>query len=136
MKLGNISFAKDLQSDLGNIQGDLQLLEEVILVLLSNAKWAVEKRYQNEQGGNIAIKTYQDSEKRDIIMFISDNGIGISQENIAKLFNPFFTTKKVGEGTGLGLALIQNILQKHNAHIAVESQVNVGTTFKITFPIA
>lgn len=136
MKLGNISFAKDLQPDLGNIQGDLQLLEEVILVLVSNAKWAVGKRYQNEQGGNIAIKTYQDSEKRDIIMSISDDGIGISQENIAKLFNPFFTTKKVGEGTGLGLSLIQNILQKHNAHIAVESQVNVGTTFKITFPIA
>ena len=134
MQLVNIGLNKDLQVDLGNIQGDLQLLEEVLLVLVSNAKWAVEKRFQGAQGGNITIKTYQDRESKNVFMDISDNGIGISQENIGKLFNPFFTTKKIGEGTGLGLALIQDILKKHDAQITVESQVNAGTTFKVKFP--
>lgn len=134
MQLGNINFNKDLQADLGNIQGDPQLLEEVILVLVSNAKWAVEKRFQSGEGGNLTIKTYQDQEAKNIFLAISDNGIGISQENISKLFSPFFTTKKVGEGTGLGLTLIQDILKKHNAEISVESLENVGTTFKIKFP--
>ncbi|MBU2264553.1 GHKL domain-containing protein, partial [Patescibacteria group bacterium] len=134
MKLGNIVFQNDLRPDLVNIKADSQLLEEVILMLISNAKWAIEKKFQNKNGGIITIKTYQDPEAKSVIMSISDNGIGITQENIAKLFTSFFTTKKVGEGTGLGLALIQSIINKHKGDISVESQVNVGTTFKVKFP--
>jgi len=133
MKLGNIVLLKDLQPDLGDMQGDMQLLEEVILVLVSNARWAVDKKFQGAKGGSITIKTRREQENKTVVITVTDNGIGIAQENIPKLFEPFFTTKKVGEGTGLGLSLIQNIIKKHNGEIIVESQVNVGTTFKISF---
>lgn len=133
MQLGNVVLLKDLQPDLREIQGDIQLLEEVILVLVSNARWAVDKKFQGAIGGSITIKTYKEQENKTVVIAVTDNGIGIAQENIPKLFEPFFTTKKVGEGTGLGLSLIQNIIKKHNGEIAIESQVNVGTTFKISF---
>ncbi len=133
MRLGNIVLLKDLQANLMSIQGDIQLLEEVILILVSNAKWAVDEKFQGQVGGSITIKTHQEAENKTVVISITDNGIGIAPENIPKMFEPFFTTKKVGEGTGLGLSLIQNIVEKHNGEITVESQVKVGTTFKISF---
>ncbi len=66
---------------------------------------------------------------------VSDNGMGISPENLASVFNPFFTTKEVGKGTGLGLSVVQGILQKCGGHVVVTSQLGRGSKFQLLFPI-
>ncbi|HKV37292.1 MAG TPA: ATP-binding protein, partial [Pyrinomonadaceae bacterium] len=67
---------------------------------------------------------------------ISDSGIGIAPENVAKIYDPFYTTKGVGQGTGLGLAVTYGIVQEHAGHITVDSKPGHGTTFRITLPAA
>ncbi|MCD4755240.1 MAG: HAMP domain-containing histidine kinase, partial [Deltaproteobacteria bacterium] len=66
---------------------------------------------------------------------ISDTGKGIPEENLSKIFDPFFTTKEVGKGTGLGLNVVYNIIEKHNGTIDAESMVGKGTTFTIRIPV-
>jgi two-component system, NtrC family, sensor kinase len=66
---------------------------------------------------------------------VSDNGCGITKENIGKLFTPFFTTKESTKGTGLGLAICYGIVKMHSGNIAVDSAVGKGTTFTITLPV-
>ncbi|MFA4992015.1 MAG: ATP-binding protein [Candidatus Omnitrophota bacterium] len=133
MKLSNISIELDLQPDLADINGEPQLLEQVILNLFSNAKWAIAKRF-GKDGGVITIKTRQGPENKSVVLSFSDNGIGIPKENMANLFTPFFSTKTLGEGTGLGLAISYNIIKTHNASVTVDSRVNEGATFNIVFP--
>jgi PAS domain S-box-containing protein len=132
LRLENVSFKKELQPILPLIQGDPQLLQQVVFGLINNAQWAIKKKSQ--EGGVITIKTWNDPKKKTVGLSISDNGIGISQENIAKLFTPFFTTKEIGEGTGLGLALFYNIIKSQNGTITTESRLGEGTTFAINLP--
>jgi signal transduction histidine kinase len=66
---------------------------------------------------------------------VEDTGSGIPKEALSRIFDPFFTTKPVGKGTGLGLSLSYGIIQKHHGHIEVESEIGVGTTFRITLPL-
>jgi len=134
MKLQNITFRKELCPDLPQIQGDPQLLQQAVFGLIVNANWAIQKK--SDGGGVITIKTECDPKGKGATLTISDTGIGIPQENFHKLFTPFFTTKEVGEGTGLGLALFFNIIENHHGRIDVESEVGVGTTFKIFLPSA
>jgi signal transduction histidine kinase len=65
---------------------------------------------------------------------VADNGVGIAPEDVAKIYDPFFTTKGVGRGTGLGLAVTYGIVQEHAGHISVSSTPGTGTTFRITLP--
>ena len=132
LKLQNISFKKELQPDLPLIMGDFQLLQQVAFGLINNAHWATLKKYQ--EGGVITVKTWHDPKERTASLAVFDTGIGISEENIKKIFTPFFTTKDIGEGTGLGLALFYNIVKSMNGNIRIESQVGVGSAFTITFP--
>lgn len=71
----------------------------------------------------------------NLVLLFKDNGIGISEDNLKKVFNPFFTTKNIGEGAGLGLAISYGIIKKHNGNILVQSQIGKGTTFKLVIPI-
>ena len=66
---------------------------------------------------------------------VTDSGPGITEENIARVFQPFFTTKPVGEGTGLGLSICFGILKAHGGHMRVESQPGTRTTFTCEFPL-
>jgi PAS domain S-box-containing protein len=104
---------------------------QVVLNILVNAMQAIESAGRSE--GLIRITAWTTAE--ELIAEFSDNGTGIDKENMSKLFDPFFTTKPVGEGTGLGLSISHNIITGHGGRIEVESQVGVGTTFRITLPL-
>jgi signal transduction histidine kinase len=66
---------------------------------------------------------------------VSDTGCGIPEENLSKLFTPFFTTKALGKGTGLGLSIVYGIIKMHRGQITVQSQIGQGTTFTVTLPV-
>jgi len=86
--------------------------------------------------GVLTVRSRLNPERRDelLVEFI-DTGIGIPQEELPKIFEPFFTTKPQGRGTGLGLSVCYGIVAEHRGRIAVESQVGVGSNFKVYLPI-
>ncbi|NLD35748.1 MAG: response regulator [Desulfatiglans sp.] len=104
-----------------------QQLNQVFMNILVNAAHAI------KSDGVIKIKTC--SRDNNITIEISDNGEGIPEKNITRIYDPFFTTKEVGKGTGLGLNVAYNIVKKHNGNIDVKSQVGKGTTFYISIPL-
>ena len=89
---------------------------------------------EGRNNSSVFIATKCTGEKLQVIF--QDNGPGISEENLGKIFNPFFTTKPVGKGTGLGLSLSYGIIQEHGGEIRVQSKLGEGTTFTIDLPIA
>jgi len=84
------------------------------------------------EGGKLLIET--ESVDHMLVVRVIDSGIGIAQANLSKIYDPFFTTKAVGQGTGLGLALSYGIVQEHSGRIFAESQPGQGTTFTIKIP--
>jgi two-component system NtrC family sensor kinase len=104
-------------------------LSQVFLNLLVNAAQAIAE----STTGIITIRTARDDD--DVRVEISDNGAGISAENLKSIFDPFFTTKPVGMGTGLGLSLSYGIIRKHNGRLEVRSEEGQGATFSVALPI-
>lgn len=104
-----------------------QELNQVFMNILVNAAQAM------KESGTIVVRTYHADDQ--IFIEISDNGIGIHPDNINRIFDPFFTTKDVGKGTGLGMHIAYNIIQKHKGTIRVESTLGEGTTFIIRLPV-
>jgi two-component system NtrC family sensor kinase len=102
-------------------------LNQVFMNILVNATHAIEKQ------GTITITTRAQGES--VTVTFSDSGGGITTENLAKIFDPGFTTKGVGVGFGLGLAICYKIVKEHSGKIDVRSQVGRGTTFTITLPV-
>lgn len=112
------------------ILGDNDSLQQVITNLLINAMDALEDNPVDER--RITIRTYSSTDT--VFAEVEDNGCGIPQEILQRIFDPFFTTKSADQGTGLGMAIVQSILQKHGATINVHSEVGKGTRFIIGFP--
>jgi signal transduction histidine kinase len=108
-------------------------LNQVFLNIISNAVYAINKRFGDNQGGEIKISTISDGENVNIT--ITDNGIGMTEEVRKKIFEPFFTTKEVGEGTGLGMSIAYNTIKKHNGQILFNSVLGEGTRFILKIPI-
>ena len=102
-------------------------LNQVWMNLLANAAQAVPDR------GTVTIATRQDGDSVEVA--ISDNGCGVAPDQLSRLFDPFYTTKAVGEGTGLGLSISYGIIERHGGTISVESTVGSGTTFTIRIGI-
>lgn len=129
----NIYLQKELQEDIPDVLGDAQLLQQVILDVVANSRWAISKKGTGKPG-EIRIKTSFSGHQREVVIVISDDGIGITKENLSKVFEPFFTTKSVGEGKGLGLPLAYNIIKTLKGSIEVESESGKGTTIRIRLP--
>ncbi len=108
-------------------------LNQVFLNIILNAIQAIKTKFGDNEGGIVKITTKADEEHLFII--ISDNGTGMTETTKQKLYEPFYTTKKVGEGTGLGLSIVYNILKKHNGNILVHSTLEEGTEFIIQIPL-
>ncbi len=126
----SVAFDTDLQPDLPKIRGDIRKLEQCLVNILLNAVDAIAHE------GRIAVETSIASNRdRKIRIRITDNGSGISPEQLGKIFNPFFTTKDVGKGTGLGLSISYGIVKDHGGQLEASSVPGEGTTFTIMLPI-
>jgi len=121
-----IKVAMELGSELGLIQGDPSQLQQVIVNLAVNAIQAM------PAGGTLTIKTLLEPNSQ--CMIVEDTGSGIAPGDIKNVFLPFFTTKEVGEGTGLGLSVVHGIVTSHGGSVHVESKVDSGTRFKVRLP--
>ncbi len=84
--------------------------------------------------GTFTVITRLSSDAERVEIVVSDTGKGIPEENISKLFTPFFTTKDIGKGTGLGLAVAYGIIKMHRGGIEVASKAGEGTTFTLSLP--
>lgn len=121
-----ILFLLDLQKDIKTFDGFSGQLNQLFMNLITNAEQAI------EQEGIIKIATL--NKKEGINIIISDNGGGIPEDLGSRIFDPFLTTKEVGEGTGLGLSISYRIVENHGGTITYSSELNVGTTFNIYLP--
>lgn len=137
----NICISLQLSSQPAVVRADSSKLEQVLLNLVLNAQDAI------AVNGSISIETGHiliDDEfarrhpglnaGRFVLLACADNGCGMSAETVARIFEPFFSTKEVGHGTGLGLANVYGIVKQHNGYIMAVSTVGIGTTFKIYLP--
>ncbi|MGI2335880.1 MAG: PAS domain-containing hybrid sensor histidine kinase/response regulator [Dehalogenimonas sp.] len=131
LKTANIEVIKDYDSELPLIDADPGQLQQVFLNLIVNAEFAMKKAHDK---GKLTI-TSRKFDDTHIAVTIADDGPGMTEAVQAKLFQPFFTTKDPGEGTGLGLSLSRSIVLEHNGTIEVDSKLGVGTTFTIKFPL-
>jgi nitrogen-specific signal transduction histidine kinase/ActR/RegA family two-component response regulator len=109
------------------VRGNLSLLSQAFMNLLTNARDAM------PEGGELSIEAKRTKHK--VLATVSDTGIGMEKDVLDKIFDPFFTLKDVGKGTGLGLTTTHGIVEQHGGSIRVSSRPGRGTTFKINFPL-
>lgn len=124
-----IELKLQLTTGLPSVFADIGSIEQVLMNLVLNARDAIPDM------GKVTIRTLPIDDKQ-VLLEIEDTGSGIDEATQAKLFQPFFTTKEPGKGTGLGLASVQRIMNKINGSISVSSQVGQGTTFRLKIPVA
>jgi signal transduction histidine kinase len=134
------SFNTDIKTDFDNAVGKINIIPQdigrVVLNLINNAFYAVdEKKKQNQNGyePTVSISTKRINGKVEIK--VADNGNGIPQKILDKIFQPFFTTKPTGQGTGLGLSLSYDIVKAHGGELEVETKENEGSLFTIYLPL-
>jgi PAS domain S-box-containing protein len=136
LKVRGVKLLLDLQDDLPPVFADSNRLEQVFIDLVVNARDAMEEGKERLEGetfqNTLKVKTFR--EDGQVVVTIADTGPGISDDVKEKIFEPFFTTKEVGKGTGLGLSISYGIVKDYDGTIEVESEVDKGTTFKISFP--
>jgi signal transduction histidine kinase len=126
-RLHHISVEKHLSKEMPDILLDVNLMQQVFVNLLINAIEAI------KENGGITVKSHMSPNQKNERIEISDTGCGVPQDNMAQIFDPFFSTKT--NGTGLGLAVSYGIVQKHQGDIQVSSQPGQGTCFTIEIPI-
>ncbi len=124
---GNIDVRRSY-GEVGRIRAHAGQINQVFMNLLTNAAQAIGGR----DGAAITISTI--AEPENVIVKIADNGPGIPAEVLPRIWDPFFTTKDVGEGTGLGLSIVHELVERHGGTIEVETQLGAGTTFVVTLP--
>ena len=130
-KCKNVRLALELDPEVPDIHADPLQLQQVFINLMENGAEAMESK----GGGTLTITTRLAPLGQGVRISVADQGTGISEENRAKLFNPFYTTKPLGKGTGLGLAIVYGIVKMHRGPIQVQSEEGKGTTFTITLPL-
>jgi histidine kinase len=137
LKVRGIDLEWNVDPELPSVLGDPGRLEQVFINLLLNARDAIEaKTAGNETGANgkrISISVKRQGEQ--VVVEITDTGIGIPREIQEKIFEPFFTTKEVGKGTGLGLSISYGIVKECGGTIQVRSETGQGATFTLNFPV-
>lgn len=131
----NCNFKKDLSPDLPVVNVIPNDIERVLLNLVNNALYAVKVK-NHPAGSEAEINVSTKIKGREIIISIRDNGNGIPENVLDKIFQPFFTTKPIGDGTGLGLSISNDIIKFHNGNISVKSSPQTGTEFTVALPVS
>jgi len=130
MEMNSMELHLELGQGLPKIQCDPGQIEQVVLALVMNAIDAMPR------GGNLWIGTRSSEAAMEVSIEVRDDGSGIAPEILPRLFEPFLTTKESGKGVGLGLAVSENIVERHEGRIEVQSELGKGTTFTVTLPLA
>jgi two-component system NtrC family sensor kinase len=130
----NIELHLEQDEQLPVVEGNSQQLEQVVVNLLLNARQSFDA--DDDRQHRITVRTGFNKDRNQAFIKVSDNGRGIPQKILTKIFDPFFTSKGVGKGTGLGLSVSLGIVQKHGGTIAVESERGKGSIFKVYLPPA
>ena len=136
----NATLVTEYDASIGNINIIRQDIGRVILNLISNAFYAVDEKKKQQQEGyeptvTVATKKRMIAGIEMVTISVSDNGNGIPQKVLDKIFQPFFTTKPTGQGTGLGLSLSYDIVKAHGGELKVETKEGVGTCFTIQLKV-
>jgi signal transduction histidine kinase len=121
----------DLGETLPPLRGDAQQIEQVVVNLLVNALEALPDRQKA-----VSVSTFFEADGRCVTLEVRDEGFGIAREHLARLCDPFFTTKQASGGTGLGLAITASLLRSHGARLDFASQPGRGTQAVVRFPVA
>jgi signal transduction histidine kinase len=122
----SVAIVRNLATGLPEIYADSAQIHQVLINLVVNAVQAM------SGGGTLTIETT--ASKRNVSLIVRDTGVGMTDETKRNIFTPFFTTKEVNEGTGLGLAVVHGIVSSHGGSIHVESEPGKGTTFEVILP--
>ncbi len=130
--MGAVKVETDLQINLPDINADANQMKQVFLNIIHNAIHAM------PDGGTLTISARKSltAEPRDLEISFADTGIGMDAAAMSRIFDPFYTTKRVGEGTGLGLSVSQRIIAEHGGEIRVASNPGEGSTFTVVMPAA
>ena len=126
----SIDVVKELMPSLPYVMADFHQVQQVLTNLINNAHQAMNAE---RSGGRLTLRTMVREDRR-VCVEVGDNGPGIPAEVLPKIFDPFFSTKKQGRGTGLGLSVSFGIVRDHGGEIFVESHAGSGTTFSVLFP--
>jgi signal transduction histidine kinase len=129
MEIQDIELGTDLSSHPLIVSGDVNQLQQCFLNMIFNAIEAM------PEGGQLHVTTEREKVNGNVLVEIQDTGSGIAKEDLAHIFDPFFSTKEEGEGTGLGLSIVYGIVKNHGGDIRVESQKGKGSTFLLSFPV-
>jgi two-component system NtrC family sensor kinase len=129
LTLSGIHVEEDVPADLPPIHGEKKCLQQVFLNLFINAIQAM------LHGGSLQIRARPSPDGHWMVIDVTDTGVGIDPEHLPLIFDPFYTTKQVGRGTGLGLSVTYGIVEKHGGHIEVKSRKGEGATFTLTLPL-
>ena len=124
----NVKINTNLQDSLPLVNVSPSEVQQVLLNLINNSLDAM-----GDKGGTISVTSRVDD--NNVVVDVADDGPGIPEANLMRVFEPFFTTKPVGQGTGLGLSICYGIVKKMGGDIQVESELGVGTTFHVYFPL-
>ncbi len=131
----NATLKTDYDESIDNINIIPQDMGRVILNLITNAFYAVNTKKKNQLNGyDPAVSVITKKLNEQVKIIVKDNGMGVSQQVIEKIFQPFFTTKPPGEGTGLGLSLSYDIVKAHGGELKVETKEGEGSEFHLYLP--
>ena len=129
LRRSQIEIVREYGSEFPQVHGNSVKLQQVFTNLILNARDSI-----SNGNGRITLATRNGDDDDSLVVEVADTGVGIASDDVAKIYDPFFTTKGVGRGTGLGLAVTYGIVQEHSGHISVSSVPGHGTTFRITLP--
>jgi PAS domain S-box-containing protein len=130
LKAVNIEVETSLAEDLPQISGDQGQLQHAVMNIIMNAERAMR---ENNRGGRLVIRSMHDAEK--ITLAFSDSGPGMENEVLSHIFDPFFSTRGVGQGSGLGMSASYGIVREHGGRIFADSERGKGTTITMEFPL-
>lgn len=128
LELGEVTPCLELAPDLPELICDASQMQQVITNLVLNAAEAMAQ-------GCVTVRTRHDAARNSVVLEVADTGMGIAPEHLERIYDPFFSTKEEGKGTGLGLAVVYGIVEAHGGQIEVDTTVGKGTTFSVFLPL-